>query len=185
MIKKFKTYIKESIENNDPYDEEIWDDETFIHGDIVICIKDSMNSKELNNPLLIKKGDIKKIKDSQCGFCWFTTTPYGWGYYQKKDFKKFNLNTFMIEGKDYDNLEYEEEPDYDDSDILSNLRGYEIKRNMKVQCIEDCVNDSQFHLLPCKKGDIKIVKDSIGMIVWFEDTPVGWGAYPKQNFIRI
>ena len=39
MIKKFKTYIKESIENNDPYNEEIWDDETvFNKNDMEILI---------------------------------------------------------------------------------------------------------------------------------------------------
>jgi len=87
------------------------------------------------------------------------------------------LKTFEEIDIEWDEEEFEEE--WEEVVLNGDLIG------KKVLCIKDCINTGNNEYKgrrPVKKGEIKIVA-GLGTKIWFKDTPNGWGAYEKENFV--
>jgi len=99
-----------------------------------------------------------------------------------------HLKTFEELDIEFDDFDWIQEEDGEPLVLNKELRG------KKVICIKDCdihhdVNmrwvssvSKPKYSKPIKKGEIKVVS-SFSTKVWFTDTPDGWGAYDKENFV--
>ena len=204
MIKNYSTYIKESIKHFE-FDEENEEDE-FEVGDYVTLTKIPPEPHWLNDVNMDKRKTFK-ILGPQTVFgtgriMWITDgpnkidIPIGYGIPDdcirlatpKEIYKEYGIK----ENIDYDDddLEYEEEPDWNDDDMLENIPQNKIRRGTNVLCIKDCENLSYDGIHPhtryVKSGEIKTIK-GIGSKenIWFDDTPTGAGSFNKKNFIVL
>jgi hypothetical protein len=63
------------------------------------------------------------------------------------------------------------------------INRYNIKKGDRVRCIKDTVNNNKHYIKRIKEGEIKTIKGFGENILWFTDTPGGYGGYPYEDFV--